>query len=65
MTNRGFSATHGSTFLVSDKMLDNYVSHIVSVCIAIFVKSMDSTEDQLVVGNSAILAANSLKGRGK
>ena len=38
------------TFLVSEEVLDDDVSHVVSVGVAVFVQAMYSAEHQLVVG---------------
>lgn len=51
------------TFLFSDEVLDNDISHAVSVGIAILVEAVNCTEDKLVAGNSPILAAQHLDKR--
>lgn len=48
------------TFLFSDEMLNNDISHAVSVGIAIHVETVNCTEDKLVAGNGPILAAQHL-----
>lgn len=48
------------TFLVRDQMLDNDVSHVVSVGVPILVQTMDSTEDQLIVRDRPVLTPHRL-----
>ena len=47
-------------FLVSNKMLYDDVCHILSVCIAISIQTMNSTEYKLVESYCSILASNGL-----
>ena len=51
------------TFLFSDEVLDNDISHVVSVSIAILVESVNCAEDKLVAGEGPILAAQHLDKR--
>lgn len=51
------------TFLFSDEVLDNNISHAVSVSIAIFIKAMNSAENQLIKGYCSILASYCLNTR--
>lgn len=51
------------TFLFSDEVLDNDISHAVSVSIAILVEAVNCTEDKLVAGDGPILAAQHLDKR--
>lgn len=51
------------TFLLSDEVLDNDISHAVSISIAILVEAMNCTEDKLVAGDGPILAAQHLDKR--
>lgn len=53
------------TFLFSDEVLDNNISHAVSVSIAVFIKSMNSAENQLIKGYCSILAPYCLNTRRK
>lgn len=48
------------TFLVSDQVLHDDVSHAIPVRIPVLIEPMDSAENQLVEGNGAILAAHHL-----
>lgn len=48
------------TFLLSDEVLDNDISHVVSIGIAILVEAVNCAEDNLVAGNSPILTAQHL-----
>lgn len=48
------------TFLVRDQMLDNDVSHVVSVGVPVLVQTMDSTEDQLIVRDRPVLTPHRL-----
>lgn len=51
------------TFLLSDQVLHNDISHAIPVRIPILVEPMDSAENKLVEGNGAILAAYHLQGK--
>lgn len=51
------------TFFLSDEVLDNDVSHAVSISIAILVEAVNRTEDKLVAGDGPILAAQHLDRR--
>lgn len=51
------------TFLFSNEVLDNDISHAVSVCIAILVEAVNCAEDKLVAGDCPILAAQHLDKR--
>ena len=51
------------TFLLSDEVLDDDVSHAVSISITILVEAMNSAEGKLVAGNGPILAAQHLDKR--
>lgn len=53
------------TFLLSDEVLDNNIGHAVSVSIAIFIKAMNSAENQLIEGYCSILASYCLNTRRK
>ena len=46
-------------FLLSQQVLYDHVGHVLSVSVALSVKSMDRAEDQLVIGDRAILATDS------
>jgi len=59
------TSTYAVTFLFRDEVLDNNISHAVSVSIAIFVKAMNSAENQLIKGYCSILAAHCLNTRRK
>lgn len=48
------------TFLLSDEVLDNDISHVVSIGVAILVEAVNCAEDNLVAGNGPILAAQHL-----
>lgn len=50
-----------STFFFSDEMLDNDISHAVSIRIAILVEAVNCIEDKLVAGDGPILAAQHLE----
>lgn len=54
------SRTQKYTFLLSDEVLDNDISHAVSVSIAILVEAVNCTEDKLVAGDGPILTAQHL-----
>lgn len=51
------------TFLFSDEVLDNDISHAVSISIAILVEAVNCAEDKLVAGDGPILAAQHLDKR--
>lgn len=51
------------TFLFSDEVLDNDISHAVSISIAILVEAVNCAEDKLVACNGPILAAQHLDKR--
>lgn len=57
---RGLCEALSGTFLLSDEVLDNDISHVVSIGVAIFVEAVNCTEDNLVAGNGPILAAQHL-----
>lgn len=59
-TVRSTAPALSGTFLLSDEVLDNDISHIVSIGVAIFVEAVNCTEDNLVAGNGPILAAQHL-----
>lgn len=48
------------TFLFRNEVLDNNISHAVSIGIAILVEAVNCAEDKLVAGNGPILAAQHL-----
>lgn len=50
----------GCTFLLSDEVLDNDISHVVSIGIAILVEAVNCAKYDLVAGNGPILAAQHL-----
>lgn len=52
-----------NTFLFSDEMLNNDISHTVSISIAIFVKAVNCAKDKLIAGDGPILAAQHLDKR--
>lgn len=45
------------TFFFSDEVLDDNISHAGSVSIAIFIKAMNSAENQLIKGYCSVLAS--------
>ena len=49
-----------SHFLVGDEVLDDDVSHVLPVGIALPVEAVHSAEDELVVGNGTVLATHRL-----
>lgn len=51
------------TFLLGDQVLHDDISHAIPVSIPVLVEPMDSTENKLVEGNGAILAAYHLQGK--
>lgn len=53
----------GITFVFRDEVLDNNISHVVPVGVAIFVEAMDSAENQLVEGDGSILTPYCLNTR--
>lgn len=48
------------TFLVRDQMLDNDVSHVVSVGVPVLVQTVNSTKDQLIVRDRPVLTPHRL-----
>lgn len=52
-----------STFLLSDKVLDDDISHAVSVGVAVLIETVHSAENQLEECYSAILTTHHLKNR--
>lgn len=46
--------------MFSDEVLDNDISHAVSISIAILVEAVNCAEDELVAGDGPILAAQHL-----
>lgn len=51
------------TFLFSDEVLDNDISHAVPISVAILVEAVNCAEDKLVAGDGPILAGQHLKRR--
>ena len=49
------------TFFIRGKMMYNDICHSIPVGIAIFVKSMDRTQDHLIKADRAILTTNCLE----
>ena len=47
--------------LLSDEVLDDHISHLVTVGVAVSIEAMDSAEDELVSGQSPIITADSDK----
>lgn len=50
-----------STFLLSDEVLDNDISHAISVGVAVLIETVHCAENQLEEGYSAILTTHHLK----
>ncbi len=47
-------------FLISDQVLYDNIGHVLSVCIAVAIQTMNSAEYKLIEGYRSILASNGL-----
>lgn len=50
-----------NTFFFSDEVLDNDISHAVSISVAILVEAVNCIEDKLIAGDGPVLAAQHLE----